>query len=344
MKHIRNDSTDPYYNLALEEYVLTTFRDGQYILLWQNYKAVVIGKHQNAAEEVNIKRAEELGVKIVRRNTGGGAVYHDLGNLNFSFITDWDPDKDMDYDTFLKPVIHALSKFELEAEKQGRNDLVIDGKKISGNAQCISNPAHTCLIPHSEFRIPNSNKGRILHHGTLLIDSELSVMPELLNVPPDKIVSKGIKSVRSRVANINDFTVKPLDSDLLKKAILESFFNGGDVIEKFLTGAQKKDVERLAKEKYETWEWNYGLSPAYSYKNAKRFPAGKVEVRLDVKNGIIENCKIYGDFLALVGVEDLETAVTGCRADINDLKRALEHFDLQRYYGITIDQLLECFV
>ena len=336
MKYIRNSSTDPYFNLALEEYVLNTFTDDDYLLLWQNDRTIVIGKHQNAVEEVNTKRAGELEVTVVRRNTGGGAVYHDMGNLNFSFITDWLPDVNMDYDTFLKPVIRALREFGVHAEKQGRNDLVVDGRKISGNAQCIKNTT-------SRPFIPNSQKGRILHHGTLLVSSELSLMPELLNVKTDKIVSKGIKSIRSRVANISEYAKEPIDIELLKEALIQSFFEGSERNEHTLDETQAAEIEKLRAEKYSTWEWNFGVSADYSYKNGKRFPGGSVEVRLDVKNGIIERCKIFGDFLALVGVEALETAVVGCRSGTDDIKKALEVFDIRRFYGVSLEELLECF-
>jgi len=324
VKYIRNDSKDPYYNLAVEEYVHNNFKDDDYVLLWQNDRTVVIGKHQNAVEEVNTQRAEELGVKIVRRNTGGGAVYHDMGNLNFSYITNWDPEKNMDYDTFLKPVVHALFKFGVKAEKQGRNDLVVDGKKISGNAQCI-------------------HGGRILHHGTLLIDSDLSRMAELLNVTADKIESKGIKSVRSRVANIIEFAKEPIDAERLKEALTESFFERSEIDERILDETQTAEIKKLAHEKYETWEWNIGSFAEYSFKNSRRFPGGKIEVNLDVKNGIIKRCKIFGDFLALISVEELENAVIGCRADRNELRNALQGFELKRYYGFELEELLECF-
>jgi len=324
MKYIRNDSTDPYYNLAFEEYVLHTFKDDDYILLWQNDGAVVIGKHQNAAEEVNLGRAEELGVKVVRRNTGGGAVYHDSGNLNFSYITDWTPEKDISYDVFLEPVIRALKRFGVNAEKRGRNDLVVDGKKISGNAQCL-------------------HAGRLLHHGTLLVSSDLSVMPEVLSVPDDKFVSKGIKSVRSRVANISRFTKEPIDIALLRQALAESFFEYGIIDERVPGAPDLDEIRRLVLEKYGTWEGNIGSAADYSYKNSGRYPGGKVEVRLDVKKGVIQRCKIYGDFLALIGVEELERAVVGHRTDRNELMDALSGFDLTRFFSITLDELLECF-
>jgi len=324
MKYIRNDSTDPFYNLAFEEYTLHNLKDDDYVLLWQNAPVVVIGKHQNAAEEVDLKRAAELGVKIVRRNTGGGAVYHDMGNLNFSFITDWAPEKDVSYDAFLEPVIRALAAFGVDAARRGRNDLVVGDRKISGNAQCI-------------------HGGRLLHHGTLLVDSDLSVLPEVLRVADDKIVSKGIKSVRSRVANINEFTEDIITPAALKEALVGSFFSGGAVGEHVPDGVHTAEAERIAGEKYGTWEWNVGSSPDYSYKNARRFPGGGVEVRLEVKNGVITACKIYGDFLAIVGVEELENAVVGCRQDESELEKALKRFELPQYYGFTLAELIECF-
>jgi len=324
VKYIQGDRADPHFNLAAEEYVLGSFKDNDYLILWQNDNTAVIGKHQNAAEEINLRRAEELGVTIVRRNTGGGAVYHDMGNLNFSFITDWDPDRNMDYDTFLKPVLRALQRFGVKAEKQGRNDLVVDGQKISGNAQCIQN-------------------GRLLHHGTLLVSSDLSMISEVLNVQADKIESKGIKSVRSRVANISEFVTEPIDIGRLMQALQESFFNGGPIDRRVFDEAQIKEIEKLAFDKYSTWEWNFGSFKGYSFKNARRFPGGKVEVHLNVKNGIITQCRVFGDFLALCGVEDIEKNVVGCRVDRGELRRALQGIDYKRFYGFDLEELLECF-
>ena len=324
MKYIRNNSTDPYYNLAFEEYVFHTFKDDDYILLWQNDRTVVVGKHQNTVEEVNLRRAGELGIKIVRRNSGGGAVYHDMGNLNFSFITGWNPDMQTDYDTFLIPVIRALSKIGVHAGKKGRNDLVVGGRKISGSAQCI-------------------HDGRLLHHGTLLIDSDLDVLSEVLNVQADKFLSKGVKSVRSRVANISEFAKTPCGAQLLMQLILESCA-GDNIIDAFVPdNSQISHIEALAKKKYATREWNYGFSTVYSYRNSKRFPSGKIEVHVNVMDGMISQCKIFGDFMALTGVEDLEDAITGSRADRKALKGALEGFDIRRRYGFTLEELLECF-
>jgi len=324
VKYIPNDSTDPYFNLAAEEYVLHNLKDDDFFMLWRNAGTVVIGRHQNAMEEVDLRRAEELGVSVVRRNTGGGAVYHDPGNLNFSFFTGWSPERDISYDMFLEPVISALTKFGVRAEKRGRNDLVVEGKKISGNAQCV-------------------HGGRILHHGTLLVNSDLSVMPEVLSVPGDKIVSKGIKSVRSRVANICEFTKGQIDIESLKQALEESFFGNGTAARLVLSDSQIAKIEELADNKYRTWDWNIGSVADYSYRNARRFPGGRIEVRLDVKNGVIARCRVFGDFLALIGVEELENAVADCHPVRYELENALRGFDLPRYYGFTLDQLLECF-
>ena len=324
MKYIRNDSTNPYYNLALEEYVLNSYRDDDYLLLWQNDRAIVIGKHQNTVEEVNVNQAEELGIKVVRRNTGGGAVFHDLGNLNFSLITDWNSDTLINYDSFLKPIINALLRIGIKADRVGRNDLVVEGKKVSGNAQCIHN-------------------GRILHHGTLLVQSDLTMMSKVLKVGADKISSKGLKSVRSRVANICEFSKEIINVELLKQAIIETFFEDNIVSELIINTAQKAEIEKLTKEKYETWEWNYGYNAVYSYRNAKRFANGKIELNINVKSGIIIQCKIFGDFMALISVEYLENAIVGNRTDRKEIMLALAGLDIHRFYGITQDELLECF-
>ena len=323
MKYIRNDSTNPYYNLALEEYVHYNLIDDDYVLLWQNAYTVVIGRHQNAGEEVNLTRAAELGVTVVRRNSGGGAVFHDMGNLNFSWITDWDEEK-TDYNKFLEPVIAALGGFGLVAEKQGRNDLTAGGKKISGNAQCVHN-------------------GRIMHHGTLLVCSDLNVMPEVLSVGSDKFESKGIKSVRSRVRNINDLSASPVDTETLKQALIMSFSRNSGVTEYCLTSGQISEIETLAKNKYMTWEWNIGDSANYSYRNMKRFPGGKAEVQMNVINGQIVGCKISGDFLALVGVEVIEQALTGRRVERANLADALSRVEMNRFFSISQDELLQCF-
>lgn len=326
MKYIRNDSVNPYYNLALEEYVLKNFTDDSYVLLWQNDHTIVIGKHQNTMSEINEKAVNELGVKIVRRNTGGGAVYHDLGNLNFSYIDNWDRISDAGLDKFLQPVIRTLDKLGVQAEKGGRNDLLIEGRKISGNAQTVQN-------------------NRILHHGTLLLNSNLGMMAEVLNVAKDKIETKGIKSVRSRVANIQEYLKKDVSVDDFKTIMLETFFESREIAEVKITSEQNSDILKLQKEKYETWEWNFGRSPQGNFINEERFPGGKIAVEMVIKNGLIATCKIWGDFLTLLDISEIEKAMIGVRHESRAIRKTLMQYDLCKYFkDISIEELMECFI
>ena len=326
MKYIRNDSVNPYYNLALEEYVLKNFTDDSYVLLWQNDHTIVIGKHQNTMSEINEKAVNERGVKVVRRNTGGGAVYHDLGNLNFSYLDNWDGISDLGLDKFLQPVIRTLDKLGVQAEKRGRNDLLIEGRKISGNAQTVQNK-------------------RILHHGTLLLNSNLEMMAEVLNVAKDKIETKGIKSVRSRVANIQEYLKKDVSVDDFKTILLETFFESGEIEEVHITSEQNFEILKLQKEKYETWEWNFGRSPQGNFINEERFSGGKLAVEMVINNGLIATCKIWGDFLTLLDISEIEEAMIGVRHESQAIRKTFNQYDLCKYFkDISIEELMECFI
>lgn len=326
MKYIRNTSLNPYYNLAFEEYVLNHFTDDEYLLLWQNDNTIVVGKNQNTVEEINQQAIEELSVKVVRRNTGGGAVYHDLGNVNFSYISDWNTESELSFERFLNPIVKALNSLGVEAMIKGRNDIVVQDRKISGNAQAIK---------HS----------RILHHGTLLFDSDLSMMQRVLNVSADKMASKGVKSVRARVANIKEFLMEDIIVSQFIDHIRESIFQFGDTDEVFLTEQQQVEIEELAKSKYESWDWNYGRSPESNFKSARKFDQGKLEVSLFIKEGVIESCKIWGDFLSLKDVTDIEKALTGIRYEPAEIRAVLNRFNLRMYFGlISADEILSCFI
>lgn len=328
MKYIRNDSTDPYYNMAMEEYVLKGLNpDEEYFVLWQNRPAIIVGKHQNTIEEINTRYVRDNDICVVRRLSGGGAVYHDAGNINFTFIINNVQKEFLDFARFTLPVIDALKRIGVKAELSGRNDITIDGKKISGNAQYLY-------------------RNRLLHHGTLLFDSELEVLQQALNVDPSKIQSKGIKSVRSRVTNIRDHLEKDINIsefiDLLARFVFEH--HDQPFQEYKFTDEDRQNIARLMEEKYITWDWNYGQSPPFNYRHSERFAGGKVEVLLEVKNSIIKGCKIYGDFLGVADVADVEQSLVGQRYTIDDIQRVFDNIDLRKYFGdISSRELISCF-
>lgn len=319
MKFIDNKGiTDPQINLAIEEYVLQNFGEKDtYLLFYINEPSIIIGKNQNTIEEINIDYVEDNNIKVVRRLSGGGAVYHDEGNLNFSFITKDDGDSFHNFERFTKPVIEALNKMNVPAELIGRNDLLIEGRKFSGNAQF-------------------STRGRMFSHGTLMFDSEIEHVVEALNVSKEKIESKGIKSIRSRVANITEFLEEKITMEQFKELILTYIFDVEDVKDVptyELTEEDWDNIYKLSEERYQQWEWNYGRSPAYNVKASHKFPSGLLDVRLDVKKGIIENCKIYGDFFGLGDVNDIEEKLIGVRHNRAAVEEALEDVDITHYLG-----------
>ncbi|MDO4288597.1 MAG: lipoate--protein ligase [Eubacterium sp.] len=287
-------STDPTFNLALEEYVFETLPKGERcFMLWQNDNAVIIGKHQNTVEEIDQAFVEARGIKVVRRLTGGGAVYHDLGNLNFTFITDGEPGESLDFKTFTQPVIDALKKLGVAADFNSRNDLAIDGKKFSGNSQY-------------------ARRGRILHHGTLLFNARLDVVQQALRVKPEKIESKGVKSVRSRVTNIVDYLEKPYTLEEFRKALVEAMFARGSLTPWTPSEADLMAVKKLQRDKYATWAWNYGESPAYDLRKDRKYPCGLVSVLMTVDQGKIKTLRFFGDFFGSGDTSELEAHFTGC--------------------------------
>ncbi len=267
-------------------------------------------------------------INVVRRNSGGGAVYHDLGNINFTFITKYDEKHLLDFKTFTNPVVYSLGKLNVKAELSGRNDILIDGRKISGNSQHIY-------------------KDRFLHHGTLLFNSELENLVKALNVDNDKILSKGIESIKSRVTNIKEHVKEDIFMEEFKEILIENIFiwNKSSLKEYNLTSDHINEIEKLMKEKYMTWQWNYGESPEFNYRNSKRFQGGKLEVLLNIVEGHINECKIYGDFLGVMDVSEIEKKIIGVKYGEEYIEEFLKEIDINKYFGtICFDEIKSCFV
>lgn len=317
--YLETGSTDPAYNLAFEEFVLKNATKGNWLILWQNRNAIIVGRNQNALEEINREFVDAHGIKVIRRNTGGGAVYHDMGNLNYSFITDDDASSSS---RFTQPVVRALRDLGLDAESSGRNDILVSGKKVSGTAQ---------------HRIG----GRILHHGTLLFDSDPEMIAGSLNPDPTKFSSKSVKSVRSRVGNIRSFLGEDMDLpsfwQYLKTALAQN------ITPVSLNDDEISQVQTLKEEKYDTWQWNFGSSPKFDTSIRRRFNGGALQIHLTIRHGCIQALQINGDFLSLTTLDPLVRALTGCPYQEDAIQDALSVICLSDCLGgITAEEFTQC--
>lgn len=323
MLYVVNESTDPYFNLALEEYLLTRRTDLKSLfMLWQDEPVVVVGRNQNSTEEINRDFMKKKGIKLVRRLSGGGAVYHDLGNLNFTFISEDNHDRGLDFSRFTRPVIETLQKIGIKAENNGRNDITIAGKKFSGNAQ---------------YRYNN----RLLHHGTLLFASNLEDMTEALRAGDDKLQNKGIKSVRSRVTNIIDHLNAAISIDEFKNYLKSHILKDPSAIY-YLTPSDKEEINRLRQDKYLSWAWNYGKSPGFNLKKSQRFDWGKIECCLEVRRGVIKSCLFYGDFFFQRDIKELADLLINQPYRREVITELLNSLDLNSYIiNLEAKQLMD---
>ena len=320
MIYLESPSREPYFNLALEEYVFERMdKSKSYFLLWQNDNTIVVGKYQNTAEEIDQAYVDAHHIRVARRLSGGGAVYHDRGNLNFTFIVDRADAPGLNFKVFVQPVVEALARFGVHAEFTGRNDLTIDGMKFSGNAQY-------------------ARRGRLLHHGCIMLDSNLTSVADALRVKEAKFDSKAVKSVRSRVTTINAHAPAPISMEEFKGALKECAMASGELEPCTLTEEDLAAIRKLRDEKYATWAWNYGFSPAYDMRREMKFPAGLVTAHLSAEGGKIKAVRFYGDFFG-GELGELEGAMVGLPLD-GHLTEALEALRVGDYMsGITAEEL-----
>ncbi|MFC4411525.1 lipoate--protein ligase [Chungangia koreensis] len=315
---------DPQINLAIEEFILNNMdvENEPHFMFYVNEPSIIIGRNQNTAEEINTEYVDANGIKVVRRLSGGGAVYHDLNNLNYSFITKDDGESFRNFKKFTDPIVEALGKMGVQAQLSGRNDIEVEGKKVSGNAQF-------------------STKGRMYSHGTLMFKTDVEAVVSSLRVKKDKIESKGIKSVRSRVGNISDYIEGDVSFEEFKQAILRSIFGEEDIKQYELTDADWEKIHEISKERYGNWDWNYGKSPKFNMQQTHRFPVGGIDVRLQVNKGVIEDIHIYGDFFGVGDVAEIESKLKGVQYERASIENAIDGIDVPKILGgITKEEFI----
>ena len=320
--YIVNEERNPAFNLALEETLFekaVQTRNG-FLMLWSNLPVVVVGRYQNAAEEVNLPFVREKHIRVVHRMSGGGAVYHDSGNLNYTIITP--AVGRLDVRAFGEPLVAFLCSLGVGAQLSGRNDVTVCGRKISGVAQYV-------------------REGVALHHGTILFDSALDIVEMALNVNAEKFQSKGFKSVRSRVTNLRPFLNAGVTIEQFREsfaAFLREYYRA-----EIVRIPDREELARacaLAADKYSSDGWTWEQSPPFSVKNKRRFAAGAVQLALVVQDGRVADARVSGDFFSAGGVEEVERALIGQLYPFSDLRATLPDELLSNaFLGIDVEQL-----
>jgi len=310
---IQHPCTDPYFNLAAEEYVLKSFTEDCF-MLWRNEPSIIVGKHQNTLAEINLDYVREKNIKVVRRLSGGGAVFHDPGNLNFTFIVNGEDGNLVDFRKFTVPILEVLRQLNVNAIFEGRNDLTIDGKKFSGNAEHVW-------------------RKRVLHHGTLLFSSVITDLSLALKVNPLKFKDKAVQSIRSRVTNISEHLAEKMDITYFSSLVLNHILTRyPDPVMYEFTNKDIGEINKLRDEKYSQWEWNFGYSPTYTFKKLIRTKGGNIEFHINVEKGIIHDIKIFGDFFHRYDIDTIEKALTGIRHDPDEIRECLSAYRLEDYF------------
>jgi lipoate-protein ligase A len=327
MRAIRIATLDPAYNLALEETLFQSLQPGcpGWFLIWRNGPSIIIGRHQNTLEEINADFVREKGLSVVRRPSGGGAVYHDEGNVNFSFLTAAEKNEDTGFARFLAPIVGALADLGVKAEFSSRNDITVQGRKISGSAQRRS--GH-----------------RMLHHGTMMVDLDATALGLALAGNPDKYQSRGVASHQARVANLREFLPSAWSGEECMERVIRAMIHRCADGETALAAEQERAANALADARYRTWDWNYGKSPEFTERRRKRFPFGAVECRFRITDGIIRSCRLFGDFFSAADIAELEALFTGLPSSPQALYAALRDAPLEQWFlGGERDALLAFF-
>ena len=319
MRYLRNHSTNVYYNMAFDEYALEQLPlDEPLFYLWQNRSAVIIGINQNAYAEVDIDYLHQHDIALARRITGGGAVYHDLGNLNYT-IVGRSADIERDYPQYARHMMQALRALGVETELSGRNDILVDGRKVSGYAKRVY-------------------KDRLMVHGTLMFDVDIEHLTHALTPPSDKLITKGIASVKSRVANLKDYLPNITSTQELSQALEQHLSHQYQDEEYLLTEEQRSEIAAIAQRKFATPEWIYGRAPSNAITYSRRLPCGNVEVHLNIKRGHIESILIDGDFIGNTPTTNIEELLRGCLYEHAALRQRLSLIDMQRYLDNTTNE------
>lgn len=320
---VKHNSMNPYFNHAIEDYLMENFNE-ECFMLWRNTKSVLVGKNQNTLSEINLDYVKEKDITVVRRRSGGGAVFFDPGNLAFTFISNLENSKFADFESFARPIIKALESLGIEnVEFSGRNDITVNGKKISGNAQ-------------------HRHKNRIVHHGTILYSADVSELIGSLNVRQVKFKDKAVKSVEGRVTNLIDHMENKLSVEDFKEYVTNHVANSieNSKIYEF-SEEELKEIQKISDARYETWEWTFGNSPKYDFHREDKFKCGVLETYVTVEKGLIKDIKFFGDFFGKEDIEGLEGSLIGKRHDEEDIKALLNKIEISNYINnIEVEDIL----
>ena len=320
---LRSKTNKPAFNLATEEFLLNN-KSEDCFYLYINNPSIIVGKHQNSLAEINVDYVKENHIDVIRRLSGGGAVFHDPGNLNFTFIMTEKEDKSVDFRKYTQPILDVLNSMGVDAIFEGRNDMTIHGKKFSGNAKCYYN-------------------GKVLQHGTILFNSKLPDLSQALKLNPLKYRDKAVKSISSRVTNISEHlstnvTLKEFEDRIINH--VRSMYADAEIYE--LTDSDNEAINRLVEEKYGTWDWNFGHSPTYNFQKGIKTDGGHIEINLEVRKGEIKNAKIFGDFFNTLDVTELEKLLIGMPHEQDQIKKLLATVGIESYMtNVTVEELME---